>query len=95
MLPNWDEIVCTLAYPHLKASSPGAAHDLIQKREFKAGFLKWETCLTGACENHLPAFRVDRKSQSNKEGCVKEAFGRTSLILVVLLRSESCMRKGT
>lgn len=52
-------------------------------------------CLTRECENHLPAFRVDRKLQSNKEGCVKEAFGLTSLILVVLLRLLSCMRKGT
>ena len=43
--------------------------------------------LTHASENHLPAFRVDRKLHSKKEGFLLEAFGMTSFILVVLVKS--------
>lgn len=50
-------------------------------------FLTWEMHLTHASENHLPAFRVVRKLHRNKEGCLRAASGRTSFILVVLLKS--------
>lgn len=52
-----------------------------------ADFLTWGMCLTHESANHLPAFRVDRKSQLKKLLCSSEAFGMTSKILVVLLRS--------
>ena len=52
-------------------------------------------CLTCDCTNQWPAFRVDRKSQQQRLLVVLEAFGMISPMLVVLLRSQSCMRKGT
>lgn len=58
----------------------------IQER-VNAGFWTQEICLTHEPENHLPAFRVDRKSQLKKLLCSWEAFGMTSKILVVLLKS--------
>ena len=68
-----------------KVGTPGAAEEPEQGRLAHKSTEPEDTSPT--CINHWPAFRVDRKVQLKVAVWLKAAEGRTSLMLVVLLRS--------